>query len=92
MSVPSPEASKFPALTPRQWEVSYWLWKGKKNWEIGVIVNCSEETVKKHLQPVYKKLGVENRIAALRALDQYTDAPQWRVLSQQDADQTGAAI
>jgi DNA-binding NarL/FixJ family response regulator len=86
MLVPHPEAAKLPALTPRQWEVSYWLWKGKRNWEIGAIVSCSEETVKKHLQQVYKKLGVEYRIAAIRVLDQYRNTPPWRLLSQQDAD------
>jgi len=92
MSVPYPEAPNFPAFTPREWEVSYWLWKEKTNWEIGRIVNCEEATVKKHLQQIYKKLGIERRIAAIRALDHYKDAPQWRVLSQEDADQTGTAI
>jgi DNA-binding CsgD family transcriptional regulator len=83
MAVPSPEKSKFPNFTKRQWEISYWLWKEKTSWEIGTIVDCSEETVKKHLQQIYRKLGVNRRLAAIRALDQYKDAPQWRELSQQ---------
>ena len=89
--VPHPEAPNFPAFTPRQWEVSYWLWKEKTNWEIGTIVDCTAGTVKKHLKEVYKKLGVDRRIAAIRILDQYQAAPQWRALVQQDVDQASTA-
>ncbi len=41
-----------------------WLAEGKTNWEIGQILQCSEGTVKKHLQSVYQKLGVETRLNA----------------------------
>lgn len=62
---PSPGLS---SLTPREREILQWLAEGKSNWAIGVIVGCCEETVKKHLQHVYRKLGVDNRIGAINAL------------------------
>ncbi len=51
-------------LTPRELEVLRWVCEGKSNSETGQILGCSPETVKKHLQHVYRKLGVENRMAA----------------------------
>jgi len=51
-------------LTPREAEVLYWLAKGKTNRDIGEILGSSAATVKKHLEHVYEKLGVETRNAA----------------------------
>ncbi len=51
-------------LTPREAEVLYWVAKGKTNKDIGDIVGSSPATVKKHLEHVYEKLGVETRNAA----------------------------
>lgn len=39
--------------------------QGKTNTEIGSILGMRPATVKKHLQHVYEKLGVETRIAAV---------------------------
>jgi DNA-binding CsgD family transcriptional regulator len=55
-------------LTPREREVVHWLAQGKSNWAIGQILGCSEETVKKHLQRAYRKLGVETRMEAANIL------------------------
>ena len=55
-------------LTPREREVVDWLAEGKSNWAIGQILGCSEETVKKHLQRAYRKLGVETRMEAANLL------------------------
>ena len=52
------------ALTPRETEVLSWLAKGKTNRDIGEIGGSSPATVKKHLERVYVKLGVETRTAA----------------------------
>jgi CheY-like chemotaxis protein/DNA-binding CsgD family transcriptional regulator len=52
-------------LTPREAEVLYWLAKGKTNRDIGEILGSSAATVKKHLEHVYEKLGVETRNAAV---------------------------
>jgi DNA-binding response OmpR family regulator/DNA-binding CsgD family transcriptional regulator len=51
-------------LTPREAEALYWVAKGKTNKDIGDIVGASPATVKKHLEHVYEKLGVETRNAA----------------------------
>ncbi len=51
-------------LTAREAEVLYWVVKGKINRDIADIVGASPATVKKHLERVYAKLGVETRTAA----------------------------
>lgn len=62
----SPAASRLAnaALTPRETEVLSWLSKGKTNRDIGDILGMSPRTVNKHLEHVFKKLGVETRAAA----------------------------
>ena len=55
-------------LTEREAEVLFWVAQGKTSSEIAIIVGAALKTVKKHLQRVYEKLGVETRTAAgLRA-------------------------
>ena len=57
-------------LTGRQAEVLYWIAQGKTSPEIAVLLGSALKTVKKHLQRIYDKLGVETRTAAaLRASD-----------------------
>ncbi|MBC7992319.1 MAG: response regulator transcription factor [Rhizobacter sp.] len=51
-------------LTMREAEVLYWVVKGKTNRDIGDILGSSPATVKKHLEHVFAKLGVETRNAA----------------------------
>lgn len=51
-------------LTTREAEVLYWVAKGKINRDIGDILGMSSATVKKHLEHVFEKLGVETRTAA----------------------------
>jgi len=51
-------------LTAREAEVLYWVVKGKTNKDIGDILGSSPMTVKKHLEHVFVKLGVETRTAA----------------------------
>jgi len=52
------------ALTARESEVLLWLSRGKSNRDIGAILEISPRTVNKHLEPIFVKLGVENRAAA----------------------------
>jgi DNA-binding CsgD family transcriptional regulator len=51
-------------LTRREAEVSAWVSEGKTNAEIGQILGVRPLTVKKHLEHIFAKLGVENRTAA----------------------------
>jgi len=58
------EATVREKLTQRETEVLSWVAQGNANWTIGKILNLSPATVRKHLQNIYSKLGVENRTAA----------------------------
>ncbi|MBE7942252.1 MULTISPECIES: response regulator transcription factor [Ramlibacter] len=51
-------------LTAREAEVLYWVVKGKINRDIADIVGASPATVKKHMERIFAKLGVETRTAA----------------------------
>ncbi|MBK9347806.1 MAG: response regulator transcription factor [Burkholderiales bacterium] len=51
-------------LTAKEAEVLYWVVKGKTNKDIGDILGSSPMTVKKHLERIFVKLGVETRTAA----------------------------
>lgn len=51
-------------LSPREAEILLWVSQGKSNFETGVILSISAGTVKKHLEHIYEKLGVESRSAA----------------------------
>jgi DNA-binding NarL/FixJ family response regulator len=58
------------ALTPRAAEALLWLAQGKTNSDIAIILGITESTVKKHVQEIFEKLGVETRgAAAVRALE-----------------------
>lgn len=52
-------------LTAREAEILSWVVQGKTNPEIGTILGIQLTTVKKHLESVFTKLGVENRTAAV---------------------------
>jgi DNA-binding CsgD family transcriptional regulator len=51
-------------LTQREVEVAGWMVEGKTNAEIGQILGIHPVTVKKHVEHIFQKLGVENRTAA----------------------------
>src|SRR5204863_781602 len=57
-------------LTPRAAETLLWLAQGKTNPDIATILGITESTVKKYVQEIFEKLGVETRgAAAVRALE-----------------------
>jgi DNA-binding NarL/FixJ family response regulator len=57
-------------LTAREAEVLYWIAHGKTNPEVAIILDAALNTVKKHVQNILLKLGVETRLAAaLRATE-----------------------
>jgi transcriptional regulator EpsA len=53
------------ALSARELEVLSYLLAGKTNIEIGMILGLSALTIKNHLQKIYRKLNVSNRVQAL---------------------------
>jgi DNA-binding NarL/FixJ family response regulator len=57
-------------LTPRASEALLWLAQGKTNTDIASILGVTESTIKKYVQEMFDKLGVETRgAAAVRALE-----------------------
>jgi DNA-binding CsgD family transcriptional regulator len=66
----SPELFAGVGFTPRESDVLYWLTRGKLNEEIARILHLRADSVSRHLQTIYEKMGVEHRVAAtIRALD-----------------------
>ena len=66
----SPEPLQKLGLTPREAEVLLWIAQGKTNDEAAMILGLSAHTVRKHLEHIFQKLGVENRTGAgLRAVE-----------------------
>jgi DNA-binding NarL/FixJ family response regulator len=66
----SPEPLLKLGLTPRAAEALLWLAQGKTNADIATILGITESTVKKYVQEMFDKLGVETRGAAtVRALE-----------------------
>jgi len=51
-------------LTPRELEVLRCVVEGKTNGEIGVSLGISEKTIEKHLDTIFRKLGVASRVQA----------------------------
>jgi DNA-binding NarL/FixJ family response regulator len=51
-------------LTPRAAETLLWVAQGKTNSDIATILGITESTIKKHVQEIFEKLGVETRGAA----------------------------
>ncbi len=60
------QADRLAALSPREREVFHWLAQGKANEEIATILGISPHTVKNHLDHIFQKLGVHNRVEAVR--------------------------
>ncbi len=58
-------AAEFSALTAREREVLELLTEGLSNRQIAERLAVQEITIKAHLQPVYRKLGVANRTQAV---------------------------
>jgi len=52
-------------LTAREIGILHWVTKGKSNYEISVILELSPLTVKNHMQKIFKKLNVHNRVQAV---------------------------
>jgi DNA-binding NarL/FixJ family response regulator len=51
-------------ISTREAEVLNWLAQGKTNRDIAEILDVSPRTVNKHLERIFRKIGVENRTAA----------------------------
>jgi DNA-binding CsgD family transcriptional regulator len=64
-------------MTNREKEILTLLEQGLSNKDIGVNLSITETTVKSHIQNIYKKLGVSNRVQLinrLRSTDSFMEA------------------
>ncbi len=59
------ELSSTQTLTKREREILQWIKEGKTNWEISVILDISERTVKFHVQNIERKLNAVNKAHAI---------------------------
>jgi DNA-binding CsgD family transcriptional regulator len=55
-------AAESHSLTPREIQVVESIFAGKRNSEIGKILECSPRTVQKHVQHILRKLNLETRV------------------------------
>ena len=69
-------------LTPRELDVLGHVAAGKRNRQIGELLDISEQTVKNHLSSVMHKLGVPNRLRAVTAAVR----AGWLVLDDEETD------
>jgi DNA-binding CsgD family transcriptional regulator len=58
-------------LSKRESEIMDWVRMGKTNAEIGSILSISSFTVKNHLQHIFKKLDVYNRMQAVSKIERH---------------------
>jgi len=65
LNVFDPQALKPIGLTQRESEVLAWVAEGKSNNDVGLILGIRSVTVKKHLEHIFEKMGVETRTAAV---------------------------
>jgi DNA-binding response OmpR family regulator/DNA-binding CsgD family transcriptional regulator len=63
-AAPTPARLNALGLTPRETEILFWIAQGKTSPEIATILDSNLNTVKKHVQNLLPKLGVETRLAA----------------------------
>ena len=52
-------------LSKREAEVLFWVAKDKSNAEIAKVLDCCEGTVRKHMEHIHRKIGVQTRTGAV---------------------------
>ncbi|MGH7959134.1 MAG: helix-turn-helix transcriptional regulator [Opitutaceae bacterium] len=62
--LPALESLRVPGLTPRERQVLHWVTVGLRDAEIAAKIDAAPRTVKKHVENILRKLGVETRLAA----------------------------
>lgn len=62
-------------ISGREAQVLLWLAQGKSNRDIAEILSLSPRTVNKHLERMFKKMGVENRTSAAAMALKFVNSP-----------------
>src|SRR6201988_2638589 len=60
-----PDSLELMGLTRRELEGLAWVAEGKTNNDVGLILGIRAATVKKHLDHIFQKMGVETRTSAV---------------------------
>ncbi len=68
LSVEEGDIRRMFQLTPRELDVMRQIFKGLRNLEIAEKLFVSEITVKKHIQNIYRKVGVKNRTSLMNKI------------------------
>ena len=69
------DATMNEGLSAREQAVLSWLQHGLSNKEIGLALSISPRTVQKHLQSVYRHLGVQTRAEAISRMHRQARRP-----------------
>lgn len=64
--VTAPEQLRPLGLSRRESEIAFWAHEGESNKAIGERLGLSPRTVEKHMESVFKKLGINSRVKLLR--------------------------
>jgi|GEM_PF-970626 len=70
-AVPQITKEKMPVLTNREKEILHLIAIGKTRKNIAAELCIQEDTVKKHLNNIYRKVGAKNKIEAVRNAEMY---------------------
>ena len=68
-------------LTKREAEVLFWVAKDKSNAGIARVLGCCEGTVRKHLEHIHGKLGVQTRTAAVMVALERLGLIKWQFVA-----------
>lgn len=66
-----PQRAESLDLTPRQMAVARLLEQGKRNKDIAAALKISTHTVRRHLEQMFRRLGVRNRAGAVAIIQKY---------------------
>jgi DNA-binding CsgD family transcriptional regulator len=69
----APPATEVGRLTPREREILEQVAEGRTNAEVAWLLRISPDTVRKHLENTYEKLGVHSRTGAVAMLRRQVD-------------------
>ena len=59
----TPQLASSKPLTERERQIVAQIVRGRSNREIAAVLNVTESTIKSHLQAIFAKMGVSNRLA-----------------------------
>ncbi|MBW2702577.1 MAG: response regulator transcription factor [Deltaproteobacteria bacterium] len=63
--IPTPNDEEIPKLTPREVEILQIIAKGLSNLEAANVLKISRATIRTHLEHIYAKMSVSNRVEAI---------------------------